>query len=113
MIVRQSASVDACSGQAANVLGVHAIMNSFVRPRRFSRCNGGLEVYDAKIDPLCARRAATCFKWLGRPASSCRFAAPAVFVRLKALPARGGFGDFGPFKLLQCIAPDVIEIQRP
>ncbi len=99
-------------GETTNILGVHAIMNRFADPWRFSRGNRRLQVYDSKIDPLCARRAATRRGgWLGRPASSCGFAGPVVFVRLKGLSAGGGFGDFGPFQFFQRITPDIIETQ--
>src|SRR5881394_1141645 len=51
MIVRQSACVDFCRPEAAKVLRVHAVMNSFYRPGRFSRGNGGLQICDSQIDP--------------------------------------------------------------
>src|SRR5206468_11884998 len=51
MIVCQSACADLCGGEAANVLGVHPIMNPFFRPWRFSRRDGDLQVYDSQIDP--------------------------------------------------------------
>ena len=41
------------SGQTANILRMHAIMNSFAGPWRFSRGDGGLQVYDSKVD-LCS-----------------------------------------------------------
>src|SRR6266487_994057 len=98
--------------ETADVQRVHAIMNSFADPRRFNRCDGGFQVYDSKVNPLCARRAATRRGgWLGRPASSCGFTGPVVFVRLKGLSAGGGFGDFGPFQFFQRITPDIIETQ--
>jgi len=50
VIVCQRARIDARSGQATNVLWVHPIIDTFVGPRRFSRGDGGLQVYDSKID---------------------------------------------------------------
>src|SRR5438046_9049198 len=50
MIVCQSACADLCGGEAANVLGVHPIMNPFFRPWRSSRGDSGLQICDSQIN---------------------------------------------------------------
>src|SRR5207244_12863141 len=50
VIVRQSACADMRGRETTNVLGVHPIMNPFAGPWRFSQRNGGLQVWDSKID---------------------------------------------------------------
>src|SRR5213078_4609986 len=52
VIVRQSAGVDARGGQGANVLWMHAIMNSFAGPWCFGRGDGRIEIDKSEID-LC------------------------------------------------------------
>src|ERR1700745_1490327 len=51
MIVRQSACADFRRREAAYVLRVHAIMNSFFRPWRLSRGNGGFLIRDSQTNP--------------------------------------------------------------
>src|SRR6266568_8682735 len=50
MIVCQSACADLRSGEAANVLRMHPIMNSFFWPWRFSRGDSVLQICDSQID---------------------------------------------------------------
>jgi hypothetical protein len=60
--------------------------------RRNLDCAGS-HCFRNQIDPLRARRAASYFNWLGRPASSIGVAATVARLLLKGLPAFGGFGE--------------------
>src|SRR6266496_5182543 len=49
MIVCQSACADASGREAANILRVHTVMNSFAGPRCFGRGDGSLEIDKSEI----------------------------------------------------------------
>jgi hypothetical protein len=71
---------------------VNAVVYVVIQKTR-KLCVFGFDVFWKKIDPLCARRAASCINWLDRPAPSANVVALTVSPRLKGLPARGGFVD--------------------
>src|SRR6266487_5595727 len=50
VVVCKGASRYSRGGETTNVLWMHAIVNFFPRPRSLRRCDGGLQVYDSKVD---------------------------------------------------------------